>query len=133
MMSSICHVRRLCACQAENRYFLKYRRELQSKCLLATGLNPISNSSSTQKRASRSLNGVVPQKTKQNRFRAMPRYGIQLTSPNYCELAGGGEIVLTGLSGCAGTVGGAGGGDAVGTGITVFCPVADIGSGNPCG
>ena len=63
----------------------------------------------------------------------MPRYGIQPTSPSYCELAGGGEIVLTGLSGCAGTVGGADGGDAVGTGITVFCPVADIGSGNPCG
>jgi hypothetical protein len=55
-----------------------------------------------------------------------------MRSTRYCELAGAGEIVLTGLSGCPGT-GGAGGGDAVGTGITVFCPVADIGSGNPCG
>ena len=56
-----------------------------------------------------------------------------MTPTSYCEFVGGGEMVLTGLSGCTGTVGEAGGGDAVGTGITVFCPVADIGSGNPCG
>ena len=54
--------RRLCACRVGDRYFPKYRRELQKKYSHATGLNPVRSGSLTQKKLSRLLNGIVPQK-----------------------------------------------------------------------
>src|SRR6476659_1931603 len=45
-----------------DRYFPKYRRERQNKCSHATGLNPVRSGSLTQKKLSRLLNGIVPQK-----------------------------------------------------------------------
>ena len=78
MMSSICRARRLCACRVEDRYFLKYRRELQSECSRVTGLNPISQQLLD---AEKGVAVVEWRRSAKNqtecRFRAMPRCGIQ--------------------------------------------------------
>ena len=74
MMSSICHARRVCAFQVEDRYFRKYRCELRRTCLNATGLNPVSTKSLTQKRPSRLSDGVAPQKSNRRDFLSDVRY-----------------------------------------------------------